>query len=46
MGIIRKTQSLELLLNEFSSQESALSTVHLIKKFENIFPIRPLKSDV
>ncbi len=32
MGIIRKTQSLELLLQEFESHTSAISVIELIKR--------------
>ena len=32
MGIIRKTESVEILLNEFQDTETALSTVELIKR--------------
>jgi Fur family ferric uptake transcriptional regulator len=35
MGIVRKTQSLNLLLNEFESNSSAISTVHLVKKLQS-----------
>jgi len=34
MGIVRKTESLKLLLNEFNQNSSALSTVQLVKKFQ------------
>jgi len=33
MGIIRKTQSVELLLKEFNKETNAISTVELIKRF-------------
>ena len=32
MGIIRKTESVEILLNEFHDTETALSTIELIKR--------------
>ena len=35
MGIIRKTESVEILLNEFLDTENALSTVELIKRLGN-----------
>jgi Fur family ferric uptake transcriptional regulator len=35
MGIVRKTQSLQLLLNEFERNSSAISTVYLVKKFQS-----------
>lgn len=35
MGIIRKTKSVEVLLNEFKKSEEAISAVNLIKEFEN-----------
>ena len=34
MGIIRKTQSLELLLKQFQKESEALSVVELIKRLE------------
>jgi Fur family ferric uptake transcriptional regulator len=34
MGIIRKTQSLEVLLNQFKKKSKALSTVELIKRLD------------
>lgn len=35
MGIIRKTQSLEVLLNEFNNTKGAISTVELISKLSS-----------
>ncbi|MDB2385217.1 transcriptional repressor [Polaribacter sp.] len=35
MGIIRKTQSLNLLLNEFNKSSSAISSVQLVKKLQS-----------
>lgn len=32
MGVVRKTKSLKLVLNEFQSQASAISVIELIKK--------------
>ena len=32
MGIIRKTKSIDLLLNEFNEKSDAISTVDLIKR--------------
>ncbi len=34
MGIIRRTKSVDLLLNQFKDKENALSTVHLIKQLD------------
>jgi Fur family ferric uptake transcriptional regulator len=34
MGIVRKTQSLNLLLSEFNKNSAAISTVQLVKKFQ------------
>jgi len=34
MGIIRKTQSLEIVLNQFQKRSKALSTVELIKRLD------------
>lgn len=35
MGIVRKTRSLELLLNEFRNETTAISTIELIKRFNS-----------
>ena len=35
MGIVRKTPSLQLLLNEFRSQSNAISVIELIKRLES-----------
>ncbi len=35
MGIIRKTQSLEKLLNEFQNESGAISVVELIKRLDS-----------
>ena len=35
MGIIRKTKSVELLLDIFSQNSNALSVVNLVKKTKN-----------
>jgi Fur family ferric uptake transcriptional regulator len=36
MGIIRKTESVEILLNEFREESTALSTVELIKRLGKV----------
>jgi Fur family ferric uptake transcriptional regulator len=36
MGIIRKTESVEILLNEFSEKSTALSTVELIRRLDRV----------
>jgi Fur family ferric uptake transcriptional regulator len=35
MGVVRKTKSIELLLNEFKNQSTALSTIELIKRLNS-----------
>ena len=35
MGVVRKTQSIDLLLNEFKIQETAISTIVLIKRLNS-----------
>ena len=35
MGVVRKTQSIDLLLNEFKIQETAISTIELIKRLNS-----------
>ena len=35
MGIVRKTKSIELLLHEFKTQTTAISTVELIKRLNS-----------
>ena len=35
MGIIRKTKSIELLMQEFKSQSTAISTIELIKRLNS-----------
>lgn len=35
MGIIRKTKSIELLLHEFKTQTTAISTIELIKRLNS-----------
>ena len=35
MGIVRKTKSIELLLNEFKTQSTAISTIELIKRLNS-----------
>ena len=35
MGVVRKTKSLELLLNEFKTQSKAISTIELIKRLNS-----------
>ena len=35
MGIVRKTKSIDLLLNEFKIQETAISTIELIKRLNS-----------
>lgn len=35
MGIVRKTRSLELLLNEFRNESTAISTIELIKRLNS-----------
>ena len=35
MGIVRKTKSIELLLHEFKTQTTAISTVELIKRLHS-----------
>ena len=35
MGVIRKTKSIELLLNEFKTQKTAISTIELIKRLNS-----------
>ena len=34
MGVVRKTKSIELLLNEFKTQKTAISTIELIKRLK------------
>ena len=36
MGISRKTESVEILLNEFSEKSTALSTVELIRRLDRV----------
>ena len=35
MGVIRKTKSIELLLNEFKTQKTAISTIELIQRLNS-----------
>tara|TARA_B100000963_G_scaffold49866_1_gene38055 strand:+ start:849 stop:977 length:129 start_codon:yes stop_codon:yes gene_type:complete len=35
MGIIRKTKSIELLMQEFENQTTAISTIELIKRLDS-----------
>ena len=35
MGIVRKTKSLDLLLDEFKSETTAISTIELIKRLHS-----------
>ena len=35
MGILRKTKSIELLLHEFKTQTTAISTIELIKRLDS-----------
>ena len=35
MGIVRKTKSIELLLHEFKTQTTAISTIELIKRLNS-----------
>ena len=35
MGVVRKTKSIELLLNEFKTQSTAISTIELIKRLNS-----------
>ena len=35
MGIVRKTKSLELLLNEFRFETTAISTIELVKRLNS-----------
>ena len=35
MGVVRKTKSIELLLNEFKTQSIAISTIELIKRLNS-----------
>ena len=35
MGIIRKTKSIELLMQEFENQTTAISTIELIKRLNS-----------
>jgi len=37
MGIIRKTKSVEVLLNEFNKDSGAISVIELIKRFNSKF---------
>ena len=37
MGIVRKTKSLDLLLDEFKSETTAISTIELIKILHSKF---------